>query len=105
MKIKVVELEKLVKNCLVKKYDREDANLISEVVLFGELSGKTSHGIVRINTGGSSVMAQNPTGKPLLTRRTGFSFIIDGNGNPGMLVGQLAVKEVISIAKKSGFGI
>lgn len=105
MKIKVAELEKLVKNCLRKKYDQEDSDLIAEIILFGELSGKTSHGIVRLNTGGSSVMASNLAGKSKLIRKSELSSLIDGNGNPGMLVGQLAAGEVIAIAKKSGFGV
>lgn len=105
MKIKIAELEQLIKNCLRRKYDRQDSDLIAEVILFGELSGKTSHGVVRLNTGGSSVMAQNPSDKPKLIHKSDLSSLIDGNGNPGMLVGQLAAGEVISIAKKSGFGI
>lgn len=105
MKIKIAELEKLVKNCLRKKYDQEDSDLIAEVIFFGELSGKTSHGVVRLNTGGSSVMAQNPAGKPKLIHKSDVSSLIDGNGNPGMLVGQLAAGEVISTAKKTGIGI
>lgn len=105
MRIKIFELEKLVKNCLRRKYDREDSDLIAEVILFGELSGKTSHGIVRLNTGGSSAMAQDPAGKPKLIHKSNLSCLIDGNGNPGMLIGQLAAGEVIAIARKSGFGV
>ena len=105
MKIKIVELQKLIKNCLRRKYDQGDSDLIAEVILFGELSGKTSHGLVRLNTGGSSVMAQNPIGKSTLIHKSKLSTVIDGNGNPGMLAGQLAATEVISIAKTNGFGI
>jgi len=57
MKIKISELEKLIKDALKNKYDEKETDLITDVVMFGELSGKTSHGIVRLITGNASVLA------------------------------------------------
>lgn len=105
MNIPITTLEQLIVNTLRKKYDVEDVTHLKEIILFGELSEKKSHGIVRLLIGKSSVMAQQPTGKPTLHRRTKVSSIIEGNMNPGMLVGSMATQEVIRIAKEHDFGI
>lgn len=105
MKISITELEMLIIQTLRKKYDEEDTNVIKNVILFGELSGKTSHGIVRLFVGGLSVMAQNPNGKPKIVHKTKLSSVIEGNMNPGMLVGSMAMNEVIRLAKENGFGV
>jgi LDH2 family malate/lactate/ureidoglycolate dehydrogenase len=105
MKINIKNLQKLVTTALLKGYDDKSAKLISDVIMFGELSGKKSHGIVRLIVGSSSVLAQNPSGKPKIIKRTKLSRLINGNGNPAMLVGQIAMSESISLAKNNGFGI
>lgn len=105
MKIKVSHLEDLVTKAILKKYDPEDAKRISDVVLFGELSGKTSHGLIRLLIGDSSVFAQNPTGKPRIIKKTKFSSLIEGNKNPAMLIASLAMSEVINLAKENGIGM
>jgi len=105
MKIKITELRKLTKSALLKKYSEFQANLISEVMLFGELSGKSSHGIVRLLIGKYSVMAQEPKGKPSLTKKTKVSSLVEGKGNPGILVGPIAMNEVIRLAKENGIGV
>jgi LDH2 family malate/lactate/ureidoglycolate dehydrogenase len=105
MRIKIGELENLIKSVLWEKYDEESASLITEVVLFGELSGKASHGIVRLLIGKYSVMAQEAKGKPSVTKKTKVSSVVEGRGNPGMLVGPTAMKEVIRLAKENGIGV
>lgn len=105
MNILISDLERLIIQTLRKKYDEEDTKLIKDVIVFGELSGKTSHGIVRLFVGSASVMAQNPKAKPVITQKTKLSSIIEGNLNPGMLVGPMAMNEVMRIAKEHGFGI
>ncbi len=105
MVIEKKQLEELVNKILVTKYSAEDARRILEVILFAELSGKKSHGLVRFLSGNTSVMAQNPTGKPEVIRKTKLSALVHGKGNPGMLVGSLAMEEVIRIAIEHDFGI
>lgn len=105
MKIRISELRSLIKSALLKKYSEPQANLIADVMMFGEMSGKSSHGIVRLLIGKYSVMAQEPKGKPELVKKTKASTLIKSNGNPGMLVGPLAMDEVIRIAKENGFGV
>lgn len=105
MQIPIPDLKKLVHTTLRKKYDEADSRLIEEVILFGQLSGKTSHGIVRLIVGNASVMAQKPKGKPLIIHKTKLSSLIEGKLNPGMLVGPLAMQEVLRLVKENGFGI
>lgn len=105
MQITIIELESLILATLRKKYSEKDALLIKNVIMFGELSGKTSHGIIRLFTGNSSIMAQNPIGEPIIIHKTKLSSIIEGNQNPGMLIGPIAMKEAIKIGKEHGFGI
>lgn len=106
MKITIPELRKLIYQALkTKHYDGKDADRIAEVILFGQLSNKTSHGIVRLFIAGSSQLAQKPTGKPKVVIDTPASQIIDANQNPAMLVMSLAMEKAIEKAAKSGFAI
>jgi len=94
----------LVIKAMGKKYDQEDSARMADLVMFGELSGRVSHGLVRLLSG-ASIISQNPTGKADIVKVTKLSSMIEGNGNPGMLVGSLACDEVIRIAKENDFGI
>lgn len=104
MKVKIADLEHLILLSLRKKYNEADSRLMADVLLFGQLSGKTSHGIVRLFVGNSSILSQTPKGKSEIIVKSKNSSIIIGNGNPGMLVGPLAMKEAIRIAKKERVG-
>ncbi|MGI8420325.1 MAG: Ldh family oxidoreductase [Candidatus Levyibacteriota bacterium] len=105
MKIKIEELEQLILLTLLTKYTLEEANLIKDVVLFGELSGKPSHGLLRLLKENFGVFTDTIKGKPVLIRKTDVSTLIDGNGNVGMLMGSLAMQEVIKLGAKHGIGI
>lgn len=105
MKIKTAELEQLIKLALLKKYDEQETKLMLDVLMFGELSGRHSHGIVRLLKGKYSIMAQEPKGKPIYRKKSKISTIIEGNGNPGMLVAPLAMTEVIRLGKENGIGV
>lgn len=104
MKVKIAELERLILSSLRKKYNEADSRLMADVLLFGQLSGKTSHGIVRLFVGNSSILSQTPKRQPEIIVKSKISSIIIGNGNPGMLIGPLAMKEAIRIAKKERVG-
>lgn len=104
MKIKIDEFQKIILHSMKSKYDDDYALRMAELVMFGELSGRVSHGLVRL-LAGASILSQNPTGKAEITKVTKLSSMIEGNGNPGMLVGSLACDEVIKIAKENDFGI
>lgn len=103
MNIKISKLKVLLKKILLNKFKEDYANLITNVLIFGELSGKKSHGISLL-FGDAGVLNQKDSGITI-DQRTKFSEIINGNGNPGVLVASLAMLKSIKIAKKNGFSI
>lgn len=105
MKIKITELEKIVYQTLLAVYSPKQAKLIKEVVMFGELSGKTSHGLLRLLKENYGVFTDTITGEPEYIKKTKVSTLINGKGNVGMLVGSLAMREVILLAKENGIGV
>ena len=105
MKIKTTDLEKLILKALKTKYSVQDSKKIAEVIMFGELSGKKSHGLVRLIKGGSSMLAQNPDKPPEIVKKSDLSSLIESHNNPGMLIGYIASEEVIRLANKNGFGL
>lgn len=100
MIIKIDKLKQTLLKVLSKYYPRDSAQKIVEVVLFGELSGHKSHGIIRVIDGDCSVIRQNPQDEPKIKMVTSISRLIDGNSNSAMLVANLATEEAIKIACK-----
>lgn len=105
MVIKISDLTNLVSNVLRSEYSQEEARLIQEVVLFGELSGRSSHGILRLIKENYGVFVKGKRGKPEYIHKTKVSTLIDGKGNPGMLIGPLAMIEAIRLAQEQSIGI
>lgn len=105
MLIKIPELEGLVNTVLRTKYAPDEVKMIADVILFGEISGKKSHGIVYLIAGPTSVLYQKPSAKPEIIERSKLSRTIVGHDNPAVLLGSLAMKQTISIARHHGFGI
>ena len=105
MKIEIKKLENLLKSALRTKYDNNYIELMLPVIMFGELAGVKSHGIIRVCSTGESILSRDPKGRPQIISRTKIAKLIDAKGNPGMLVGAIACNEVIKIAKKMGVGV
>jgi L-2-hydroxycarboxylate dehydrogenase (NAD+) len=106
MKITVRELESLIMLVLTIKYNKDDAEIIKDVILFAELSGHEFHGVLRLTSGTKeSILKQSPTGKPEIQDISANSSVVKGNYNPGMLVASIAVKEAIQKAKKNNIAI
>lgn len=105
MIIKITELQHIVKKTLLTQYTEEFADLITDVVIYGETCGRKSHGILRLLKQNFGVFVDTIEGKPEYVRKTKASTVINGKGNPGMLVAPLAMKEVIKLGKENGIGI
>lgn len=105
MKIKISELESIITKILSTEYSSEEANLIKDVVMFGELAGKPSHGLLRLLKGNFGAFVDGKRGKPGYIRKTKVSTVIDAKGNPGMLAAPLAVNEAIKLGKENGIGV
>jgi ureidoglycolate dehydrogenase (NAD+) len=63
------------------------------------LAGKPSHGIMRLLRENYGVFVEGKREEPEYIHKTKVSTLIDGKGNPGMLVGPLAMNEAVRIAK------
>lgn len=105
MKVKIEKLREDIISVISKKYSKEDAERIADVAMFGQMSGKVSHGLVRVLIGDSSVMHHKAQGGPEIVKKTQSTEMIQGNGNPGMLLGAIAMENVIDLAQKSGMGM
>lgn len=105
MKVKIDELRKLAEKILTNKYfSASQAKKMAEVLLYAELSGKDTQGIIKF-FGNEPIQNTIPKYKPKIVKDTKLSVLIDGGGNPGLLVGRLATKIAIDKCKKNGFAL
>lgn len=105
MKIKIDELKQLMKSALTSKYySPEEADLMVEVFLHAELTGKNTQGILKL-LGTEPAQDIKPKYPPKVVKETNLSALIDGGGVAGPLVGQIATDKAIEIAKKNNFAI
>lgn len=105
MEIKILELEKIVREALSTKYDLYEVELMLPVIMFGELAGVKSHGIMRICSTGESILSRSPKSKPKLIHKSKVSSIIESYNNSGMLIGAIACNEAIRLGKEMDIGI
>jgi len=105
MKIKITELKQLMQAALTSKYySQEEAEKITEVFLYAELTGKDTQGILKL-LGSEPAQDIKPQYPPKVAKETELSAIIDGGGVAGPLAGQIAIEKVIEIASKKRFGV
>ncbi len=105
MKIKIDELRNKIEKVLSSKYySAEQAKAIAEVLVYAELTGKNTQGIVKLS-GTQPIQNIKPKSEPKIIKETKLSVLIDGGGNPGALVSHMATKKVIEKCDESGFGI
>ncbi|MGD2061357.1 MAG: Ldh family oxidoreductase, partial [Acidimicrobiia bacterium] len=99
----IEELRSLVLAALGDRFTSEHAAKIADVVLFGELAGRPSHGILRVLPGSFGVMDEEP-GPPPTVERIGPSA---GRvaGRPGILVAALATELAAELAGETGFAV
>lgn len=105
MKIKITELNELLINTISSKfYSKEEAEKIAEVLMYAELSGKNTQGILKLS-GSDPAQDIKPAYPAKITKETKMSALIDGGKSAGPLSAQFAADTAIRIAKDSGFGI
>lgn len=89
---------------LRKNFSDDQANKIAEYLLWAEISGIKTQGVIKtIGTEPiQDIVAQHEIE---ITRYTKLSQLIDAGANPSPLVAQIATDAVIKKAKDHGFGI
>jgi LDH2 family malate/lactate/ureidoglycolate dehydrogenase len=106
MEIKISEITKLSERILQKwGFSVEEAKLITANFIEGELTGKKTHGLVRLVWMKKQIDAGKINVKPgkiEIVKETPVSIMIDGENKPGLYVIQKALDLGIKKAKKSG---
>jgi len=105
MKVKIAELQAMVERLISKRlYSKDEAARIAEVLLYAELTGKNTQGVLKL-VSANPPQDIKPQYAPKIVRETPLSAVFDAGGAVGMLAAQLATDKLIEIAGRSGFGI
>lgn len=102
--IKIDDLRELCLKALFKTgINSAHAQIVTDHYLENEISGKTSHGMVRvIQIIGAIKQMGIPSKEPITTYEQGNMLIIDGQMNLGPVVGKMVLDESIKRAKDHG---
>lgn len=105
MIVKIEKLKSLMKSALTSKhYSSSEADKIVEVLMFAELTGKNTQGVLKL-LGSEPAQDIKPKSPPKFSKETELSAVLDGGGSAGPLSAQIATDKVIELANKKGFGI
>ena len=101
MRLKVNEAKKLLVNILARHgLKKEEAKIIMEDYIEGELLGKPSHGLLAFPSIIERVKVVKGKGR---TTKSGSSFVfIDGQGNFGQIIAHKARELLVKRAKSMG---
>lgn len=104
MKVKINEVKKLmVDKLLTKKMNKDEALILAEEYLEGELQGKQSHGLMAFPSLVKKLPIKNKGAK--IKKKTSSYLFIDANKNLGTIVGKQSAAKAIGMAKKQGVAI
>lgn len=102
-RVEIPELRRRVSDCLVPRFSSEDAARITDVVLFGEMAGRPSHGVIRLLPGTYGVMDEEPGTGPSVDRLGPSAARVEGR--QGMILASLATELTVELAVATGFAI
>jgi LDH2 family malate/lactate/ureidoglycolate dehydrogenase len=101
--VEIPRLRSLIVARLAQVFGPGPAEQMADVVLFGELAGRTTHGIIRLLPGRKGPVDEAPGHEPLISRSAPAAAAVEGR--PGMLVASIATDLVIEIASEHGFAV
>lgn len=104
MKIAIEELRSKINETLKSNFDSEDAERITEYLIWAEMSGIKTQGLIKM-TGTEPLQDIKPQHEITIERETKLSQLINAGAYPAPLVSQRATDVVIQKAKEHGFGI
>jgi LDH2 family malate/lactate/ureidoglycolate dehydrogenase len=105
MKVRITELSDLLERVIASKYySLEESKKITEVLMYAELSGKNTQGLLKL-MGTEPIQNIKPLSKPRVTEKTDLSILVDGGGAAGPLGAQVTLDAVLERAKSKGFAI
>jgi L-2-hydroxycarboxylate dehydrogenase (NAD+) len=104
MKVKITEIRKALEGALIRHgTPKEEAKIIADEYLEGELQGKTSHGLMAFPS-----LIKKLTGKRKkikIFKKTNALVFLDANENIGAFVGEKAADLAIKMARKEGLAL
>lgn len=103
-KIAIEDLRVKIVGHLTKNLSEEQANIVANHLLWAEMSGITTMGIIKM-TGTEPIQDIVPRYDIRVERDTKLSQLIDAGANPAPLVTQIATKVAIEKATENGFGL
>jgi L-2-hydroxycarboxylate dehydrogenase (NAD+) len=104
VKIRISEIKKTLERVLIKHgIPKEEAKIIADEYLEGELQGKLSHGLMAFPSVIKKISRKRE--KIKIIKKTNALIFVDANFNFGAVVGKLAVKKAIKMARKEGVAL
>jgi LDH2 family malate/lactate/ureidoglycolate dehydrogenase len=105
MEVKLSKLKEILEKIISSKYySKEQANKIIEVLIYAEIIGKNTQGILKL-LGSEPIHEIKPNYSPKLIKETSNSALIDGGASAGPLAVQTGCDIAIQKAKESGVAI
>lgn len=87
-------------------YPRRNAELIAESLVFADIRGVSSHGVARIKSYMERAVKEHWNADPQLRfQEKGAVCLVDGDDGFGSIVGTLAMKKAVELAKVHGIGM
>src|SRR5688572_2904057 len=82
----------------------EDAKTVGEHLVFADLRGVHSHGLIRIPDYVKKLTSEgvNPRGRPRVAREDGACLVVDGDNSMGQLAAGFAMQRTIERAQQTG---
>lgn len=84
--------------------DQADAALLADSLVYADLGGIHSHGVLRVPEYGQKLTHEgvNPRGRPWVARDSGACLVVDGDNSMGQIGAHFAMERVIERAKTTG---
>ncbi|MBC8495946.1 Ldh family oxidoreductase [archaeon] len=104
MRVEIEEIKSLLLKVLIKNgLNEEDANTILNEYLYGQLSGKTSHGLASFPNIVNK-LAKGVSNWRIIREDESYA-LIDGQGSVGSLLGKFAIDLAVKKAKQKGIAL
>lgn len=103
VQVEISRLRRLVVARLTQVFGHSQADRMADVVMFGELAGRSTHGIIRLLPGRKGPVDERPGPDPVIHRTSPAAARVEGR--PGMLVAAVAADTVIDIASEHGVAV
>jgi LDH2 family malate/lactate/ureidoglycolate dehydrogenase len=105
MEVSIDTLRSLSIQALETIYTQTQAERMTEIMLYADEAGIITHGVIRLIIDKYGLLYSRPERPAVIHKRSSISRLIDGNGNPGMMLASIAMDEALEIAEDHGIAI